>query len=146
MPSTLVWFGRAGDSLVLSADAEAIQTTVGDEKDQLHNNVPRFHGRVPKDGAITIWVTLDGNRGDTLPYVLRIEDIPAAAVPSSEAALDASGETAQLTVPAPLHARRYVEFSVIPVSQVHPAMDRAPWKTGSVDPETLRSHAARPRP
>jgi hypothetical protein len=74
---TILWFGRRGDSLVLSAHASAVQTTIGDDKDAQHNNVPHFHGRVPKDGTITIWTSMDEERGDSVHYSLRVEDLPA---------------------------------------------------------------------
>jgi hypothetical protein len=125
--ATILWFGRSGDSLVLSADAAAVQTSIGDDKDALHNNVPTFHGRVPRDGTITIWTTMNEERGDSVPYVLRVQVYPASSAAASSP-LDPTGKTARLVIPAP-RPLRAVDFSVIPVSRLRPALDRTAWKT-----------------
>jgi hypothetical protein len=122
---TVLWFGHRGDSLVLSAHASAVQTTIGDDKDAAHNNVPHFHGRIPKDGTMTIWTTMEEERGDSVRYTLRVEDMPGG--PSSPG-LEATGETARLILPSP-SPQKFVEISVIPVSQLRPGIDRAAWKT-----------------
>jgi len=125
--ATVLWFARAGDSLVLSADASSVQTSIGDDKDALHNNVPTFHGRVPRDGTITIWTTMNEERGDSVPYVLRVQVYPASSA-SGSSPLEPTGRTARLVIPAP-RPPRAVDFSVIPVSRLRPGLDRAAWKT-----------------
>jgi hypothetical protein len=123
--ATILWFGRSGDSLVLSANAVAVQTTIGDDKDSLHNNVPWFHRRIPRDGTIVIWTTMEEARGDSVPYALRVQDFPA---PSASSALEPTGQTARLIIPM-RNPRITAEISVIPLSQVRPGLDRAAWKT-----------------
>jgi hypothetical protein len=125
--ASILWFGRSGDSLVLSADASAVQTSIGDDKDALHNNVPRYHGRVPRDGSITIWTTMNEERGDSVPYVLRAQVYPSSPA-SRRSSLEPTGQTARLVIPAPRPIRP-VDFSVIPLSQLRPGLDRTAWKT-----------------
>jgi hypothetical protein len=125
--ASILWFGRAGDSLVLSADASAVQTSIGDDKNALHNNVPTYHGRVPRDGSITIWTTMNEERGDSVPYVLRVQVYPTSSA-SGSSALAETGQTARLVIPAPRPARA-IDFSVIPASQLRPGLDRTAWKT-----------------
>ena len=123
--ATVLWFGRSGDSLVLSADAKALQTTIGDDKDSLHNNVPWFHRRIPHDGTVTIWTTLPEERGDSVVYALRVQYFAAS---SASSALEPTGETARLVVPL-RNPRITTEISVIPLSRVRPGLDRTAWKT-----------------
>jgi len=122
---SVLWFGRSGDSLVLSADALGVQTTIGDDKSPAHNNVPTYHGRVPRDGTITIWTTMQEERGDSVPYTLRAEVSHASPSPSS---LESTGQTARLIIPSP-GPRKYEEISIVPVSRVHAGLDRSAWKT-----------------
>lgn len=123
--ASILWFGRSGDSLVLSTNANTVQTTIGDDKDSLHNNVPSYHGRVPRDGSITIWASMDEERGDSVPYTLRVQDFHPS---SASSALEPTGKTARLVIPSP-GPRRYAEISVIPLSQVRAGLDRTAWKT-----------------
>lgn len=123
--ATILWFGHSGDSLVLSADASAVQTTIGDDKDRLHNNVPSFHGRVRRDGTITVWTTMDEERGDSVPYTLRVQAIPASV---EAPGLHATGQSARLVIPSP-GQRRSLEISLVPLTLVVPGLDRAAWKT-----------------
>lgn len=123
--ASILWFGRSGDSLALSTSANTVQTTIGDDKDSLHNNVPSYHGRVVRDGTITIWATMEEERGDSVPYVLRVQVFHASPASST---LEPTGKTARLIIPSP-RARKYLEISVIPVSQVRPGLDRTAWKT-----------------
>ncbi len=125
--ATILWFGASGDSLVLSADASAVQTSIGDDKDALHNNVPTYHGRVRRNGSITIWTTMNEERGDSVPYMLRVQVYRAPLAPASSP-LEPTGQTARLVIPTPRPARA-VDFSVIPVSQLRPGLDRTAWKT-----------------
>jgi hypothetical protein len=125
--ASILWFGGAGDSLVLSADASAVQTSIGDDKDALHNNVPTYHGRVPRDGSITIWTTMNEERGDSVPYVLRVQVYRARVAPASSP-LEPTGQTARLIIPMPRPVRA-VDFSVIPISQLRPGLDRTAWET-----------------
>lgn len=122
---TILWFGRAGDSLVMSAHASAVQTSIGDDKDALHNNVPWFHRRVPRDGTITIWTTMEEERGDSVRYTLRVQDM---TVSGASPALEPTGQTARLVLTA-RNPRVTTEFSVIPASQLRPGVDRTAWKT-----------------
>jgi len=121
--ATLVWFGRSGDSLNLMSDLGTVQTTIGSNVDSLHNNVPFFSRRLARDGAITIWVRMDDQRGDTVPYTLRV------AVPTTNQAggLRITGLSSKLVL-SPDRTRKYAEISIVPVSQVHRDIDRSAWK------------------
>jgi hypothetical protein len=123
--ATIIWFGMSGDSLVLSTNAGSVQTTIGDEKDSLRNNVPSYHGRVPSDGTITIWATMTEELGDSVPYVLRVQRVSGSSAAST---LDPIGRSARLIIPPP-KAGGYAEFSVIPLSQIRRGLDRQAWKT-----------------
>jgi hypothetical protein len=122
--ATLIWFGRGEDSLSLTADAGSIQTSIGADRDSLHNNVPRFHRRIPRDGAIMIWVATQEERGDTVPYTLRAEE---SSGPRTVPSLDPTGQTARLMLPSS-GQRAATEFSVIPSSQLGQPNDRSEWK------------------
>jgi hypothetical protein len=124
--ASILWFGRSGDSLVLSADAIAVQTSIGDDKDAFHHNVPTYHGRVSRDGSITIWTTMNEERGDSVPYVLRVQ-VYSASSASRPSSLEPTGQTARLVIPVPRPVRP-IDFSVIPVSQLRPGLDRTAWK------------------
>ena len=119
----VLWFATSGDSLRMSSDLGTVQTSIGSIVDSLHNNVSFFSGSVVRDGAITVWIAISDERGDTVAYTLRV------AVQSANKAspLRSTGLTSRLTL-SPDRTRKLAQISIVPLSQLRDGVDRSAWK------------------
>ena len=119
---SLEFFGSAGgndvDGTALSTD---FGTTFGfQERDQLRNTAPYNRFRLPSDGVVTLWVVVDDDLGDTVPYTLRHQRLGSATA----RALQATGRSATLTL---LSQKVTDRISVIPLAIPRIGLDRSKW-------------------
>jgi hypothetical protein len=126
----VLWFATSGDSLRMSSDLGTVQTSIGSIVDSLHNNVSFFSGPVVRDGAVTVWIDISDERGDTVAYTLLL------VVQSANKAISrrSTGLTSKLTV-SPDRTRKLAKISIVPLSELREAIDRSAWQ---VMPGTYR--------
>ena len=118
--SQWIIFAAAGDSLELSTTPPgALNTSLGEERDSLHNTAAQFRHRVAVDGAVQVWISLD-NISDTVAYVMRL----AHRGPPPPPVLLATGHTATLILDSKKQIERY---AIVPVSLVEGVHSLAPW-------------------
>src|SRR5689334_15112377 len=88
-----IWFGAAGDSIEISASPGArVATSLGQDRDALHNTAFSVRHRVQNDGVVLVWLAFE-SQADSLPYALRVRRSGAAS-----SALRPTGRMATLTV------------------------------------------------
>jgi len=115
-----IWFRAAGDSIEVSASPSAsIATSVGQERDALHNTASRFRHRLKNDGVVIVWLAFDEQVVDTVPYVLRVRHNGSAS-----SLLRPTARRATLTV---VSRRKNDTFSLVPASIASTVRDRSRW-------------------
>ena len=130
-----LWFGGAGDSVQISArpdirshlsEGAVIATSLGQERDSLHNTAAYFRRRLTDDGVIEMVLLFDSVvddeiLGDTVVYTLRIRHDD----PEPRPALIATARMATLTIAG---ARVGDEFSIVPLSMARSVRDLTRWR------------------
>jgi hypothetical protein len=117
-----IWFAVAGDSIEISAIPPAyVQTSIGEERDSLHNVVQHFRRRFRSDGVVEVFLALREIYGDTVPYTLRV----LRSGSGSNASLRPTGEAATLTV---VSRHKGDAFSLVPISIAPNVRDRSQWR------------------
>ena len=118
--SQWIVFGAAGDSIEISTiPPGAINSSLGEERDSLHNTAAQFRHRLVSDGAIEVWVDLE-NISDTVAYALRL----LHRGPPPPRSLRLTGEAATLVLSSPRATDRY---AIIPISMARGVRDLRPW-------------------
>jgi hypothetical protein len=119
--SQWIIFGAAGDSLEISTTPPgAITSSLGEERDSLHNTAAQFRHRLVADGAIQVWVDLAQNISDTVAYTLRLLHRGPPVPPE----LRESGEAATLILNSQRATDRY---AIVPASLAQRATNLGPW-------------------
>lgn len=119
--SQWILFGAAGDSLEISTTPPgALNTSLGAERDSLHNTAAQFRHRVAVDGAIQVWVDLEHNTSDSVAYTMRL----VHRGPPLPAVLRATGRTTTLILAS---ARQSDRYAIVPTSLVEATSSLAPW-------------------
>jgi hypothetical protein len=116
-----IWFGAAGDSIEISTSPPAlIASSVGQERDALHNTAPQFRHRLQNDGVVIVWLAFDEQVVDTVPYTLRVWRNGSTSSP-----LRSTGKAATLTV---VSRHKGETFSFVPASIAPTVRDRSQWR------------------
>ena len=119
--SQWIIFGAAGDSIEISTTPSgAINSSLGEERDSLHNTAAQFRHRLVADGAIQVWVDLEHNISDTVAYTLRV----VHRGPPPPSALRATGQAATLILNSQQATDRY---AMIPASIARGGRNLVPW-------------------
>jgi hypothetical protein len=119
--SQWIIFGAAGDSIEVSTmPPGAINSSLGEERDSLHNTAAQFRHRLATDGAFQVWVDLDQNISDTVAYTLRV----VHRGPMPPPGLRATGEAATLILDSNRATDRY---AIIPASIAGGVQSLPPW-------------------
>lgn len=118
--SQWIIFGAAGDSIEISTTPPgSLTTSLGEERDSLHNTAAQFRHRVAVNGAVQVWLGLD-NISDSVAYIMRLVD----RGPPPPVVLRATGRTATLVLASKQQSDRY---AIVPLSLVEGLRSLAPW-------------------
>jgi hypothetical protein len=116
-----IWFGAEGDSIDISASPSAsIATSIGQERDSLHNTAHRFRHRLQNDGVVLVWLAFDEQVIPTLPYTLSVWHNGSAS-----SLLRSTGRSATLSL---VSRHKTESFSLVPASIAPTVHDRSQWR------------------
>jgi hypothetical protein len=123
-----IWFGSAGDSLEFFANVDTLQergrayvtTNLGQERDSDNVTASFVRLRLKSDGVVEVFVDIDENLGDTVPYSLAVR-----RVESGPTALNSTGRFARLNI---VSAHIPGSLTVVPARLGGATADRSRWR------------------